>query len=410
MLNTPSFLYFFQLLNNWPRFFVFLWDNTIVPVHTVIPIETWRPSFFDNDTTPIVANSLEEFRRRYGIVEVSACSKHFPKEATFWWEILGEGSLTLPLQSTSCRTSFNVLKQGAYKVSVVVRGGDGTILGAGSTTVQVNDRWIVALGDSFCSGEGNPDRSRSAQREAQWMDEGCHRSSNSWASKVASRFSSSSKSSSTIFTFLCCTGASVESGVLKGNPQQIKAQIEILEEIGKTMEISPDVVLMSVGGNDIGYAEIMHALGSGHEVSLFRTLHLRFMFASQQLDNLAVRLSALRPKRVIFPHYFDPSRDERGNFDASCDDFKDIGSQNLQTAEELILKRLNKLITAKCVENGWTDVDISKVFEKGGVCSRTSRIRSVAESLRLEGSVLGAFHPNSIAHSEVADLAWKALN
>ncbi|CAJ0566935.1 unnamed protein product, partial [Mesorhabditis spiculigera] len=298
---------------------------------------------------------------------------------------------------------------GHYTINLVVRDRDETILGTGTTSIQVRDRWIVALGDSYCSGEGNPDIPEDAEgRRAVWMNDRCHRSSSSWASRLSDRVHRSDPSSPVIFSFLCCTGASVEQGVLRSTPQQPIPQMAVVEQIANKFELRPDLVLLSVGGNDIGYAEILHALGNGHETTLFGTMHLRFMFASQQLDQLATRLSSLRPRRVLFPHYFDPSRDEHGNFDASCQDLQHIGSSNLRHAEEMILRRLNRMISAKCVENGWTHVDVSSVFQKAGICSRHSRIRTMADSKRLEGSTLGAFHPTAEAHAEIARLLWTA--
>ena len=40
----------------------------------------------------------------------------------------------------------------------------------GSSEFKVIDYWIVAIGDSFASGEGNPDRNLISDKKVEWID------------------------------------------------------------------------------------------------------------------------------------------------------------------------------------------------------------------------------------------------
>lgn len=53
-------------------------------------------------------------------------------------------------------------------VSVTVRRIDGEELN-GYSLITVEDYWIAVIGDSYASGEGNPDHSANANKPAQWL-------------------------------------------------------------------------------------------------------------------------------------------------------------------------------------------------------------------------------------------------
>lgn len=61
----------------------------------------------------------------------------------------------------------------------------------------------------------------------------------------------------------------------------------------------PDLVLMSAGGNDIGYSEILSTLIWGESNSLFASVDMRFFYASYQLDRIAATLQKIKPNQVM---------------------------------------------------------------------------------------------------------------
>uniref|UniRef100_A0A0R3QWY1 AAA_lid_7 domain-containing protein n=1 Tax=Brugia timori TaxID=42155 RepID=A0A0R3QWY1_9BILA len=147
---------------------------------------------------------------------------------------------------------------------------------------------------------------------------------------------------------------------------------------------------------------------------LFSTIDMRFFYTSHQLDRVAKAIQKLKPSQVpldvIIPHYFDLTRNERGVVDADCADMRQISTENLMLAEEKILQRINGLITKKSKQYGWTAIEgVAELFQSRGCCSSNSLIRSIRDSIRLQGNSFGAFHPIEEAHQQIADLVVKQL-
>uniref|UniRef100_A0A915AYD0 SGNH hydrolase-type esterase domain-containing protein n=1 Tax=Parascaris univalens TaxID=6257 RepID=A0A915AYD0_PARUN len=231
--------------------------------------------------------------------------------------------------------------------------------------MKVNDRWIVAVGDSFASGEGNPDvpTSLPETKLAQWISERCHRSARSWAFKVYEKIRDTTSTDVALhFTYLPCTGASVDNGIVVSTTGI--SQLDIVRQIAQIRKSGPDLVLMSAGGNDIGYSEILSTLIWGESNSLFASVDMRFFYASYQLDRIAAILQKIKPNQVVIPHYFDVTRNERGVIDADCAELRQV-----------------------CAEY----------------------IISVRDSIRLQGNSMGAFHPTEEAHQIIAELIWQQL-
>ncbi|KIH68887.1 hypothetical protein ANCDUO_00771 [Ancylostoma duodenale] len=80
----------------------------------------------------------------------------------------------------------------------------------------------------------------------------------------------------------------------------------------------PDVVIITIGGNDIGFSDIINALvhdSSRIDISL---MDMRFFFVSHQLDTVAERLKSIGAGNVFIPQYFDFTKNQYGEVDASC--------------------------------------------------------------------------------------------
>jgi hypothetical protein len=181
-----------------------------------------------------------------------------------------------------------------------------------SLDVKVKDILIVGLGDSFASGEGNPDvpvqldavrrvQSLYPARKvpdnsgsAQWLDRLCHRSLYSYQLRAALQMAIENPHGSVTYMGYACSGAAVEKGLI--GPQ---AYVEykssdasaadptvqalsggrndselawFLRELCKTapekqqglwtcpgqqFKRNVDFVFLSVGGNDIGFANLV---------------------------------------------------------------------------------------------------------------------------------------------------------
>ncbi|KAM3717267.1 Lipase [Dirofilaria immitis] len=417
---APSlFVFFFHLINNWPKFAVYIFNlSTSSPLEELIEIKWDRPGKLKpNGRSSIFANSATDFRKYYGLVYLSACSSLLRTwqnrtVQSLEWTISDQYNQQHFYWNTQeCQTSWLAPKQSSYIVKVSVKFLDRKIL-RGKTRITIRDYWIGVIGDSFASGEGNPDVPANARDKtmAKWLSNRCHRSSRSWSYKVYKQVTSAivERSAAVHFSYLPCSGASVDNGILV--VLNSTSQITVLEQITSIRGTGPDLLMMSVGGNDIGYSEILSTLIWGPTGSLFSTVDMRFFYASHQLDRVAKAIQKLKPNQVVIPHYFDLTRNERGIVDADCADMRQISTENLILAEKKILQRINGLITKKSKQYGWTAVEgVAELFRSRGYCSSTSFIRSIRDSIRLQGNSFGAFHPIEEAHQQIADLVVKQV-
>jgi hypothetical protein len=177
-----------------------------------------------------------------------------------------------------------------------------------STEAQVKDLLIVGLGDSFASGEGNPDvavsmsgarrfnnlypkRERNdAAGNAQWLDEDCHRSLYGHQLRAALQIAIENPRSAVTFMGYACSGASVDEGLLgpqeyveytsngDGSVTSVKGgrkETQLRWLLRELCAVKPerddglwtcpdnkfrrnvDFLLLSIGGNDIGFSSLV---------------------------------------------------------------------------------------------------------------------------------------------------------
>ena len=95
--------------------------------------------------------------------------------------------------SGSCRnTRARVGGLGRWRVELTVRSANGRAARADIGTRRLRDVVVVAFGDSYVSGEGNPDSNAVYEggflvERPRWTDKQCHRSRASWAMRAAHR-------------------------------------------------------------------------------------------------------------------------------------------------------------------------------------------------------------------------------
>jgi lysophospholipase L1-like esterase len=285
---------------------------------------------------------------------------------------------------------------GGASISVNVQGERPISIDA-----RVRDLLIVGLGDSFASGEGNPDvpvamaenrRSNNlyparvnndVSGSAQWLDQLCHRSLYSHQLRAALQVAIENPHGAVTFMGYACSGAAVEKGIL--GPQAYVEYISqpnggadtsahaisggkkdtqlywLLRELcrdnvyntdgnwvcpGNNFRRTVDYVFLSVGGNDIGFANLvawatLRKSVSSRLASFFGATVSAEEFAANMQNilpaayaklakalELAIPLSngglSYDPSRVILTAYPDILADETGKTCAGITD----GSQN----------------------------------------------------------------------------------
>lgn len=178
------------------------------------------------------------------------------------------------------------LAEGTYTAELTMT------FGAGRTSterqlVQVDDILFVAMGDSFASGEGNPEiPANNADitlfgsvggrlSEGTWADGGidgddtdhqnAHRSQYAAAALQAQAMEDADPKSSVTFVFVAQTGATIAKGLVcaKKGVAEHEDQDFSVSQIQQTKNIIGDrhidTLTISIGGNDIGFGDILQS-------------------------------------------------------------------------------------------------------------------------------------------------------
>lgn len=240
-----------------------------------------------------------------------------------------------PRQSTQdCAEPINLRVQQGHTTAVTVDVSSGADAPQRVTTeIAVRDILIAGLGDSVASGEGNPDRqialadegfcfqsylggpgseyfrpSRAGYKggracgspaplqawqrhSAVWFNPACHRSLYSYQTRTALALAVRYPHIAVTYLPLACTGATIADGLLGSQRAReclvtksgvdcqgkVNAQLaELRDALAAAKRRQPDrkldLVLLSVGANDIGFSELVAnvIVDSGTERALFK--------------------------------------------------------------------------------------------------------------------------------------------
>src|SRR5215207_3001531 len=98
-------------------------------------------------------------------VNFNGCASEYDRNAeiagdtnfTYIWSFPGSEGSPTTVEARSCKVP-RTYRQGTYSVTLTILNTAGATLGTFEKTVTVKDKLIVAIGDSYGSGEGNPDK------------------------------------------------------------------------------------------------------------------------------------------------------------------------------------------------------------------------------------------------------------
>lgn len=322
------------------------------------------------------------------------------------------------------------LPEGDHEIDLRVRvrlpWGSVTLRSRG--TMVVNDVLVVTIGDSYASGEGSPDvpRGNGAARWADALDSGvaeshsfAHRSSVAWPARLALALEDGSRRTSVTFVDLAASGARIDRGLLqaRGDPA-IPAQLDEVERIVQARDI--DVLLVQVGGNDVGFSRVIRALVESdpqlnpfcYETKIDNvwasaadgvwdrgtkiTYDPPFNFGCKSVagtrrvipgldgledafDRLASRLQRFQIGQVLLVEYPDPTggSPDGGRCDEIVGDvtapfgFHEVDSREQAAAVAGLLEPLNRLLRDAASNNGWTWVGgVASAYSQGhGYCA-----------------------------------------
>jgi hypothetical protein len=359
------------------------------------------------------------------------------------------------------------------------------------TAARVTDLFVVGMGDSFASGDGNPDLpvrfsadratdydarlagyparigdwhrvgdGKFIDENARWQDQACHRSLYSHQLRVALQLAVEDPHRAVTYVGVACSGAETVYGLFlryKGhewvpNPpdlSQISAVAEAqcgqreareydLPEAYHMRERIPDLkgglvlrkcdadsarkidlLLVSIGGNDIGFARLV-ANAVLADSSMLRSLggwfgHVHgFAEAAAQLDLLDDRLKAVNravhnilhvpwgeADRVVLTGYPPMALQEDGRL--GCPDGRagmtilpDFALSEAKAREGgVAAERLNNIMRASAQQHRWTFVEAHRAAFRGrGICATAVDTSwTMADELRLPRKLDGAWEP-----------------
>lgn len=361
-----------------------------------------------------------------------------------------------------------------------------------TTVIKVRDIMVVGMGDSFSSGEGNPDvavrfndnrvlhyafddwnlrgypprrgawkrtNDNGFQREAaRWVHTPCHRSLYSQHVRLALHLALSDPAGQTSVTYVgvACTGAEIVQGLFrpwKGNEDprdkredvrlaqisgvsqalcagervtltsensafqlhyfpegQRKIKRRVVEEkvwvCSKDKARSIDILLLSIGGNDVGFGrlvssaaiasdKILETMAAAARKKLKINVKEAAAFAqalphNYDQVNRALRdvLHIDRTKRVVLTAYPLMSFDENGN---TCKDgtrgmdvtrMYRLQSEKAVAAENFVSGQLLPVMKAAAAKHGWIWVDQHREkFRNHGICAVGGRSDDVVANL-----------------------------
>ena len=370
------------------------------------------------------------------VVNLDGCSSSPGSSpiVSYSWDIVKKGDGWGPLSQTgsSCKmTPPPRLPQGSYWVALTVKSQNGDI-NRSSQTIIVKDYLIVTIGDSYASGEGNPNEPQRfdwtglfIKKGPVWEDKRCHRSMNAGQSQAAQEIEDSMRTTVTYLSF-ACSGATIEQGLIgwyEGTePPEDHNPVELLKP--QTWQIAQalcgsvnandptcldgrkiDILMISVGGNDIGFSGIIKScieiFGCDTSNTIKNRLNSAFSSLPGKYDRLAEDIKKrFRVSHVLITEYPDPTHNRQGHY---CNNILGgIGYNEVKWAHNNVLTRLNQEVKNAAQRNGWIYVDeIAQQFGTHGYCAGKERwFRTLEDSRVIQGPFCcpqdstGTMHPN----------------
>lgn len=381
----------------------------------------------------------------------------------------GAGTDPNPPFQNKCKLTAT-LPEGTFTVALDVQGPDGASLGHWEQAVTVDDILIVSMGDSYGSGEGNPDIPQQyyingkVRADAKWVDRRCHRSATAGAMQAALELENADPQTSITFFSVACSGATIStpdpddpkkgSGMLGGYigiepegakellPPQVDRVREIVAGEAGGLPVRPiDHMLMSIGGNDLQFAKLIEectlvisCYDEREHPGIVKRLRDRKAELPGKYRALGEAVKSIPTRKVYLTEYPNQTLDDDGTF---CGTTKTIWNEPLLlgiTENELkwfyrdLLVPLNThFMPTAAAQNGWTFVGgVAAPFgtpgKPGGhgYCADNTWLRRSPESQILQGpSVLGdnlpiiftkgTLHPNARGQQVYKEAILKAL-
>ena len=398
------------------------------------------------------------------------------------WRVVTQVDCARPAQLTApVNVKFSMLARVLDPASA-----SGVLTQISSVYQQVQGRLIAGFGDSYGSGEGNPDYPANYSKSItladtarpkpttlpRWLDPACHRSVYSHQQRIAMQLAAENRHSVVSYFGYACSGASiikvmaevdtyvdhvepvttgtlrdrrvkngVGSTVAQADWSQLDHAVRDLcanEDVAGSREPlqvcnswrgKPDLILLSVGGNDIGFANVVKWAVAGTAVA-----RVRFLSGAEKPDKMLGRakgevdlpgcssgeaglqcrlpdrytslaaaienrLGLMDRSKVVTGPYPGPMGNEAGgicsaktvNKGSDSEHFIFTTDERLRSLHEKLFaqKQLTNAMKKAIAKTGWTWVDAlawSGAFDRHGVCASGERRSDAFKALQLINS------------------------
>jgi len=207
-------------------------------------------------------------------VQLDACAS---TGESYRWRITSGGTSVKvtpwrSLAKKSCRLTLT-LPEDRYSLRLDVRSGGRTA--QDTVKARVRNILIVSMGDSYASGEGNPRNvqawlAEGAPFRPYWDSSSCNRSALAAPAQAALALEEASPRTSVTLIDVSCSSATVNRGIL--GPQASAGQSESqIEQAARLMAgQTADLVLLSIGGNDVGFTSILQTCALANNCPIAR--------------------------------------------------------------------------------------------------------------------------------------------
>jgi lysophospholipase L1-like esterase len=269
---------------------------------------------------------------------------------------------------------------------------------------------IVALGDSFTSGEG-ADKYLAGTSTALNT---CHRANSAYPFLVARELDDR-------LVAAACSGALMAHITERGQHPDAahdvygwQRQIEALRSSSLHDDPSDvDVVVLTIGGNDAGFSDVVEACLLGNCLPDTRGWLARLNGLDEEFYDTFSAIAAVVPDArklaMTYPDLIAPG---------SCE-FGELTSAEVAWVRQVFLPRLDQVVTTEAANAGFEVVDNTNAFVGARICERgVSAKEEAANTIKLEqlqgghskGDLLrGSFHPNPLGHQLLAADLLRAL-
>ncbi len=381
-----------------------------------------------------------------------------PENAKCKWVLNGEPLLDGPCEVETLRVRLfdDTTVEGRQQVNSVsvtmTAGGQEQVL---TGEIRVRRIVVVAMGDSFMAGEGNPhtfgvtgpDGDTESAKEV-WLEKRCHRSLLSAAGLAALRLAASGKDY-VVFVNVACSGATtwhvpkttrgyegVESAQALRNEDAsqhytwayMPAQIdEVRKAFCGTVTpctVRPDHLFLSIGINDLEFNKVVTRLVANNSGMPPQSMTVA---AAGQLARLGKDRATtgsllhtyfaiqteLAPRNAYVVEYPDPTKDDRGEYCNTSPVFSGLPALKVdavenQWADDTLLKPLNAHIgravdTIRTTNSNWRmATGVIAATANNGYCADKSHFNMGQDSKVSSGTL----HPNVVGHDTIAELLY----